>query len=193
MMLKRGNHKLSSKIGIWTLPRSTCIGAGECKKWCYARKMENWPNVYNSRHDKLVASKIFQFEDAMVKEIIGRKFSIIRVHESGDFYDQTYLDKWFNIANRCSNVLFFIYTKTFSLLDWSKKPNNIIMFQSYGSRTDDKIDYSQNTARVIENQTELRKTEYLCPYHDPSFKKCGETCSYCMQKGRVLHVCFLKH
>ena len=51
-ILKKGNHKLSRSIGIWTLPRHTCIGAGICKKYCYAKKMENMPNVKISRKNK---------------------------------------------------------------------------------------------------------------------------------------------
>jgi Pyruvate/2-oxoacid:ferredoxin oxidoreductase delta subunit len=55
-LLKRGNHKLSSKIGVWTLPRHTCRGAGLCAKFCYAKKMEMFKNVQESREWRYMQS-----------------------------------------------------------------------------------------------------------------------------------------
>lgn len=193
-LLKRGNHKLSSKIGIWTLPRSTCIGAGECAKWCYAKKMETMPNVYKSRLWRLAQTLCSDFVDRMVDEIQRHKFQVIRIHESGDFSTQDYVEKWFEIARQCPNVTFFAFTKAYGLLNLDVSPSNFIILQSFGSNHDNLIDYSKSTARVINDISELKMTEYLCPYHDKEhFVACGESCSYCIQKGRVLHVAFFKH
>jgi len=192
-LLKRGNHKLSTKQGIWTLPRSTCIGAGECRKYCYAKKMENMPNVRESRLWKLEQTKRKDFVERIVKEVQGRKIEIIRIHEAGDFYSQGYLEKWFEIAKKLPEVRIYTFTKAFEL-DFTNTPENLVIIQSYGSRYDNKINKMGNTSRVIESYTELRKIEFLCPYHEKTFTKCGEYCQYCFdKKHKVKHVAFLKH
>jgi len=192
-LLKRGNHKLSNKQGIWTLPRSTCIGAGICRKYCYAKKMESFPHVRESREWKLEQTKKESFISDMISEIKRRKIEIVRIHESGDFYSQEYLEKWKKIAKKLPNIRFYAFTKAFEL-DFSNLPRNFIIIQSYGSRYDNKIDKSRNTSRVIESVKELYKIEYLCPYHDKDFfTKCGECCDYCFNKREPKHVAFLRH
>lgn len=192
-LLKKGNHKLSSKQGIWTLPRSTCIGAGICRKFCYAKKMEKLPNVRNSRQWKLEQTKTEDFIDRVVQEIRDRRIEIVRIHESGDFYSQEYLEKWFEIARRLPETQLYAFTKAFEL-DFTNTPDNLIIIQSYGSRYDNKVDKSRNTSRVIRTVQELQKIEYLCPYHDKEhFTKCGDCCDYCMNSTQPKHVAFLIH
>lgn len=194
-LLKRGNHKLSSKQGVWTLPRSTCIGAGICAKFCYAKKMENMPNVRISRAWKLEQTKSSDFKSRIIAEIRKRKFKVIRIHESGDFYCQAYVDTWKDIARSIPEITFYSFTKAFQLDLWSNLPSNFIIIQSYGSKFDEKIDREKNTSRVIDDCKEMSIMEYLCPYHDKEhFTKCGECCNYCMRTdGQVKHVAFLKH
>jgi len=192
-LLKRGNHKLSTKQGIWTLPRSTCIGAGECRKFCYAKKMEKFPNVRASRLWRLEQTKSADFIEKMVTEVQNRKIKIIRIHEAGDFYSQEYLEKWFEIAKKLPEIKLYVFTKAFEL-DFTNTPENLVVIQSYGSRYDNKINKTQNTSRVIEDVKELYKIEYLCPYGNPKFTKCGEYCNYCFdEKHKVKHIAFLKH
>lgn len=195
-LLKRGNLKLSSKQGIWTLPRSTCIGAGECAKWCYAKKMENLKNVREGREWRLEQSKRDDFVQKMIDEIVQRNFKIIRIHEAGDFYCKKYLNKWSLIAQLLPDVRFYAFTKAFQL-DFSHVPDNLVILQSYGSKHDHKINKTKNTAKVIETVEEKRKSEYLCPYylkHSGGFTKCGESCSFCFSPTpKVKHVVFFKH
>lgn len=195
MLLKRGNLKLSSKIGIWTLPRSTCIGMGkECAKWCYGKKMEKIPSVQKSREWKLEQSKSPDFVLNMVAEIKKRKFSMVRIHEVGDYSNQAYLNRWFYIASLCPDTIFFTFTKAFSLLDFSGAPINFIIFQSYGSNHDEQIDYSKNTAKVVEKDYTPKEGEFVCPYGSSTFKKCGESCLICMSNPKeVKHIVFHKH
>lgn len=197
-LLTFGNRKLSNKQAIWTLPAGkTCIGAGECAKWCYSKKAEKcYPQVRASREWKLEQAKRKDFVQLMVQAIKESKRKIVRCHQDGDFFSQAYLNKWKEIARQLPDVTIYAFTKSFAQLDfWTNLPDNFVVIQSYGSKYDNKIDYSKNTARVIDSLTELRKTEHLCPYHDKEhFKKCGETCSYCFSKfPKVKHIAFLKH
>lgn len=194
-LLKRGNHKLSSKQGVWTLPRSTCIGAGICAKFCYAKKMENMPNVRISRAWKLEQTKGSDFKSRIIAEIRKRKFKVIRIHESGDYYCQAYVDTWKDIARSIPEITFYSFTKAFQLDLWSNLPSNFIIIQSYGSKFDEKIDSTKSTGRVIEKLTDLRITDYLCPYyHHVEGFKCGKDCSYCFsQEPKVKQVAFIMH
>ena len=192
-LLKCGNKKLSNKIGIWNLPRSTCINAGVCKDYCYAKSFENMKYPKKFRESRLEISKTDLFEKLMIAEIKNNKFKYIRIHESGDYYSIKYFVKWINIAKACPNVTFLSFTKSFNILDLNGLPNNFTIFQSYGSKTDSEIDVNLNTARVIDNINQLNSNEFLCPYHDKAFTKCGEYCNYCWTLGVNKKVAFLKH
>lgn len=195
-LLTFGNRKLSKKQAIWTLPAGrTCIGAGECLKWCYSRKAEKcYPQVKASRLWKLEQSKQKDFIEKMVEALKKSGRQICRIHQDGDYYSQEYLDKWRAIATKLQKIKFYSFTKSFQL-DFSNLPDNLIIIQSYGSRFDSKINKLGNTARVIENENELGTGEYLCPYHDKkNFIACGISCNYCYaDKPKVKHICFLRH
>lgn len=130
-----GNHKLPKTIGIFNLPRrSTCPGATQwCKQMCYAQKAERmYKQVlpYRQMNYKLSRSKDFV---AMVNdELKHSKLKYVRIHESGDFYNQEYLDKWTSIVKANPQVSFTFYTKSFHLLDFSKikRCKNVIAFAS---------------------------------------------------------------
>jgi hypothetical protein len=192
-LLKLGNHKLSRNVGVWTLPRSTCIGSGVCYGYCYARTFETMPTVINYRNTRLNLSKDISFENNMIQEIKDSNFKYIRLHECGDFYNQEYLDKWKRIAMKLPNKTFMTYTKAFDLDLWNNKPKNLIIFQSYGSNKDDVIDPNNNTAKVIFHKDELESNDKLCPYGQSSFTKCAECCKYCYNKNNIKHVSFLIH
>jgi len=197
--LSHGNHKLSSKIIIFTLPSGiTCPGKGECAKWCYSKKAEKlYPACLNARLRNLKATKQPDFEQQMISALqyemkLGRY--ILRLHEDGDLYCQSYLDTWKRIAKQLPKLTVFAFTKSFHLDLWTNLPKNFIIIQSFGSHWDGKIDKTRNTARVIERIEQRTDKEYVCPYHKLDFTKCGEYCEECMNKRlKVRHIVFLKH
>jgi len=201
--LTYGNHKLSKKIVIFTLPAGvTCPGKGECAKWCYSQKAQKlYPRCLEARTRNFEATKSPSFVERMSQRLMwevrhGR--TICRIHEDGDFYNYEYLLKWEQIAKKVPRMTFFVYTKSLHLLPASM-PRNVILFQSYGSCFDYRIDPRKNTARVIQEENQVAANEYLCPYHkhQKGFK-CGCDCIYCMdveavERGEVRHVAFVKH
>lgn len=191
-LLKEGNKKLAKDIGIWSLPRSTCIGAGECRKYCYDRARSCIWAVQHSRDIKLALSRTTEFVDLMVDEITNRKYRLVRIHEVGDFYSNEYLDKWKSIAGKCPDTVFLSYTKSLNLDLWNNKPRNLVIFQSVGGKFDNMIDWKRNTARVLFNN-KYKKNEYVCPYRQSNFYKCGISCDYCWNIDRKLHVAFVAH
>ncbi len=193
-LLKNGNLKLSRNIGIWTLPRTTCIGKGDkCDKYCYAKTFEKMSQVNKYRNYRLELSKSKLFEKQMIKELKNSYFKYIRLHESGDFYNQEYLDKWKRIAKCFPSKIFLAYTKSLTLDLWNGLPRNFIIFQSYDGKQDNLIDENKNTARVIKSINQLRDNEYLCKYQQSDFTKCGECCTKCFNKNKIKHVAFKLH
>ena len=118
------NRKLGKKIGIFNLPQGvTCPGrTALCEKICYAAKAER---LYKAAATMRVRNLDFisqygtdGFIAAMRDDIRNSNVTMLRIHESGDFYSQTYLDAWVAIVASCPNVKFLAYTKSFHL-DWT--------------------------------------------------------------------------
>ena len=163
--LSEGNRKLipneSIRFLIWNLPsRITCpFATKHCFHFCYAVKAENaYPNCKTSRLRNLERSKESDFVESMIFTIEAHldrpsfktaKKVIVRIHESGEFYNQAYADKWLKIAEHFKHnkrVVFMAYTKSivfFSNNIYSDKrkyipPNMVIRFSVWD---DTKADY----------------------------------------------------
>jgi len=186
-MLSKGNIRM--KIPTFSLPAiKTCKNSNElCRKYCYARKSEKrFKTVVESRKRNLKESKRLGFARKMIKEIKGIKNQYIRIHESGDFYSQWYLNKWFKICRENPNKVFLVYTQM-SNLNWKKKPDNLIVYwTSWGNSTPDGL-----RAFVIDDGRGIVKP-YDIPMNAKICKK-GEKgltcdkCLYCFKgKGDVI-------
>lgn len=149
--LSDGNKKLvpnqNTAFFIWNLPaRITCPYATEnCKKYCYAVKAEKaYKQVLPARMDNFEMSKLPTFVTDMTEFIISRatktkkgKF-IVRVHESGDFYNKEYTEKWLQIMQNCEEIEkihFIAYTKSFKFFDGVTLPKNFSLRASVWSDT----------------------------------------------------------
>jgi hypothetical protein len=96
-----------------------------CSKFCYAKQAElQYPYVLPCRKKNLEDSKKKTFEIEMMASIFKRKRKYFRIHESGDFYSQAYLNKWITICKALPQVKFLTFTKAFKL-DFSKVPSNL--------------------------------------------------------------------
>lgn len=192
-MLTRGNKKLDRSVGIFSLPAvTTCPNCKDCKASCYAKAEEDrWVNCYNLRQQNLALSHTPEFVNLMVNEIIQKRFSIIRIHESGDFYNLEYLEKWVMIAKALPKVRFYGYSKCFerypsTLEVFNSLPNvNIInSITPYGGKNYGDQEYI----------SALRQDGYvLCPLQliDPAEgKKCMRDCKLCLTAKEV---CFIAH
>ncbi len=130
MYISKGNSKMT--IPTWSLPsHRTCPSKTKlCSKHCYAVKAERqYKQVLPCRKQNYRDSLRGDFVD-MLASIIGRgKSGYFRIHESGDFYSQEYLDKWIAIANRLPDIRFLAFTKCFGL-DYSQVPSNLVIYWS---------------------------------------------------------------
>jgi len=129
--ISQGNRRM--KIPTFSLPAEvTCPNATKlCKKYCYAKKAENvYKNVLPSRQRNYEESKdILSFAVSVTKWLNKHKPKYFRIHESGDFYSQEYLDIWCGIARLHPETKFLAYTQMYDL-NYSFKPNNLILYWS---------------------------------------------------------------
>lgn len=182
LIVRRGNHKLPSTIGIFNLPqRTTCPGATAwCKLHCYAKKAErSYKQVIPYRQWTFQMSKREDFVEMINAELSRlRKKKHIRIHESGDFYNQTYVNKWYEIIKANPHIRFTFYTKSFALLDFSKirRLKNVNAFAS--------IDMSTPKEVLKKANGWMKAYIYDCNTPADTFICTGscKTCSHCYNK-----------
>lgn len=197
-MLMAGNKKLPKTIGIFNLPHGrTCPGATAwCKQHCYTIKAERmYKAVLPYRERNFELSKSPDFVSRMVQEINAGKFKCIRIHESGDFYNQEYLNKWKEIARALPGVTFFAYTKSYALLNFKYMPRNFIIRASIDETTPlilkpfyDKLLKAavlKKDGSGYPGMGRKLKLYYKCP------GSC-KSCTYCYTKGNK-NVAFHQH
>ncbi|CAM3383027.1 hypothetical protein KIPE111705_05750 [Kibdelosporangium persicum] len=149
------------RIGVWnwSLPAwagrladgrtyNTCPSAGICAQACYARHgTYTWPMV-KAKHE---ANLAFVLDDpagwrsAMLAELAAPKFrgGWVRIHDSGDFFSDAYLQAWLDICRARSGTNFYAYTKEvsrFRALVEPDPPPNFLWVYSYGGTQDAVLD-----------------------------------------------------
>ena len=178
---------------IWNLPsKITCPYATEmCKKACYAVKAEKQYKKYclPARHDNLKASRSETFIPDMVRIISEKAHStrkpelIVRIHESGDFYNKVYAMAWIEIAKQCLNiekVKFIAYTKSFPYFDGIDLPSNFSLRASIWADTK-----PEQIAIILRNQWPIYTAVESFTVND-TFTQCRcadcATCGKCWDK-----------
>ena len=117
--LSRRNPKV--KCLTFSLPsKKTCPGSTPaCRAICYAAATEAiYKETLPCRMRALDITRRDDFVDLMVAKLSKARSDVLRVHESGDFYDQTYVEKWAEIARRLPHMKFYAYTRSW-MLDFS--------------------------------------------------------------------------
>jgi hypothetical protein len=142
---------------------NTCRGANACIKPCYARQGRYlMPNVKAAREKNLDATISNYFVNDMVEALRSkRSYNTVRVHDSGDFYNQEYLDKWYEIATKMPDRLFYAYTKALDLDLWTNKPSNFQIIQSLGGIYDRILDRSKSHSRIFSSHEAREKAGYI--------------------------------
>lgn len=121
----------------------TCPNAGPCAQFCYARSgTYRFSNVLAAHTASLTRylDDSREWIEALVQELQRHKFrpnnqprnlpiegdawlaewartggAAVRIHDSGDFFNEQYVRDWLEIANRTPDVLFYAYTKEVTL------------------------------------------------------------------------------
>ena len=140
-----------------------CPFAKDCVKFCYAQKgAYSWSNVKPAFEKRYELTKTDNFINLMNSEIKKKKVDFLRIHDSGDFYSKSYIQKWFSIANDNPNVKFYAYTKSFILFQGLTIPDNLDIIFSEGGKHDKLINTKfDRHARIFNNKEELTKQGYI--------------------------------
>ena len=156
-----------SKTGL-----KTCPNAGICAKGCYAQSgAYNFSNVAQAFENRLADSLSDNFPALLGKELAVKvktakrqgKQLVIRIHDSGDFYNMKYALKWLSVMNNFPTVQFYAYTKQVVMFKGISKiiPDNFTLIFSEGGLLDSKIDQAiDRHSRVFESLEALLAAGY---------------------------------
>lgn len=141
---------------------NTCPSALACRGVCYAKQgMYRTKQVVDARKHNLDMSLRSDFVDNAIADIKRmRKVNVIRIHDSGDYYSQEYLDKWITIANAFPHIIFYSYTKSLNL-DFSNKPDNLHITQSLGGKHDNLVNLNMPHARIFSTDEDRIRAGYV--------------------------------
>jgi len=175
-----------SKVVVNDGKRSIVDGK-DCKFRCFAASQEAlYTNTYKARKHNFDLLRKLKTVDAMAdlidaslpkpKSKRGKALDCVRIHVSGDFFNQRYFDAWCEVARRNPDVAFYAYTK--SLRYWVARldsiPANLALTASEGGTQDELItEYNLKYAKVVFSEQEA--AELGLPIdHDDSHAKYGE-------------------
>src|SRR5262245_49575789 len=138
----------------------TCPQAGACAAVCYARTgFYVMPSVAKARERNLALTQSEGFVAAIMADLGRIRQSIIRVHDSGDFYSQAYLDQWSAIARAVPGKRFYAYTKSLHL-DFSACPDHFRIIFSQGGKMDAELDRRKPHSRIFATVQDLKRAGY---------------------------------
>lgn len=190
MLSINNNRKLKAgNIATFNLPARRDICGRECPD-CYAKKSQRlYRAVLPFREKNYQQSLSHNFVNDTIDEIkhLKKAPAAIRIHESGEFYSQDYVDKWTLIVMRSPNTLFYAYTKNRSRFDMSSLESlpNMVLIDSckFGIA---------NYGDPVKVKSWAKKGAFVCP--SSKTVSCGNGCSYCLTKtAQATGVVFHKH
>lgn len=141
---------------------NTCPGACACRGVCYAKQgAYTWKATKAARLRALESTFSSSFVDDAIADLKRmRGVGVVRIHDSGDYYSQEYLDKWIAIARAFPSIIFYSYTKS-AILDFSNAPSNFRVTYSLGGRYDDKVDLGRSHSRIFSTHEDMERAGYI--------------------------------
>jgi hypothetical protein len=147
----------------------TCPAAGSCAKGCYAQQgayvFGNVKPVFEWRlkvtqSDEFVSLMQAELDAAKRKAAKRGQRVVIRIHDSGDFYNVPYLKRWLAVIEANADVQFYAYTKQVRLFKRLETPANFRLIFSEGGLFDSEIDLNKFHSRVFRTHEELQAAGY---------------------------------
>lgn len=174
----KGNTKVKETLIFSLPPVRTCPKrTKECEAKCYALKFYRVNfRVRNAWEENFALSLRPDFAKLVIEEIkkiqskSKKPFKYFRLNDSGDFYNQNYLDSWVEVAKAFPDLLFMAYTKSYHLDFFNLPPNLKIRFSVF---PDSKAVRTDLPLAYLDGSDERGKT-----YHCKKGSTCGE-CRIC--------------
>lgn len=183
-LIQKGNSKLHNMY-MFNLPATHAICNRMCPGCYAAREQTRFPAILTARESRYTASIAPTFASTIVSEInsLRTKPLYFRIHASGEFYSQAYIDSWYTIASSFPSITFYAYTKRLAHFDFSSLSSlpNFVLINSLHFRG---LNYGPASSAPAD--------AFICPSH--SGATCGDSCTYCMTKtAQTNSVWFIKH
>lgn len=183
-LIQKGNSKLHNMY-MFNLPATHAICNRICPGCYAAREQTRFPAILTARESRYTASIAPTFASTIISEInsLRTKPPYFRIHASGEFYSQAYIDSWHTIASAFPSITFYAYTKRLAHFDFSSLSSlpNFVLINSLHFR-------GLNYGPISSAPTDA----FICPSH--SGATCGDSCTYCMTKtAQANSVWFIKH
>lgn len=141
-------------------------------------RKSRWKNfdLVRSKGASEITELILKSLDYHEKNVRG--IQIMRVHDSGDFFNQAYFDGWLEAIRARPDIIFYAYTKAIPL--WKarkdKIPPNFRLIASEGGTADDQIEESFRKAVIvsgvdeaIEKELNIDVNEFLAIFEEGDF------------------------
>jgi len=179
----KGNSKMGKHVYIFNIPaKKTCTPTSWCLKGkdgkpaCYAlRNNFLLPNAISSAEERYIQSQSDSFIEEMTNFIKKRKVKYFRIHSSGDFYSEVYINKWIEIAKNCSETKFRSSTHRRDLIHKIEELNslpNVIVRESL-DKDIEKPSSELNFSALASLDIVKKENSYHCLN---SCEKCGHYC-----------------
>jgi len=179
--LTSGNKKIHKSIGIFNLPPIvSCPNCDSCKDTCYARiNYKRYPNN-KAKYDynyTMSRDNPQRLEADLVNELSLYTYKTIRVHASGDFWSQRYVDMWHSVASQLPDIRFFGMTKTIGLFNF-ECIDNLPNFNIINSFINGWLNYGD--MEYITNLKAHNPVAHICQATINPSIHCGLQCEYCI-------------
>ena len=159
-MKKTTKANPGTKFINFNLPAlKTCPQRGACEEFCYANQGRYvFSNVKETLDWRYEATKKEDFVEkicsALKHEAHNKDLQLyVRLHDSGDFYDEKYLDKWVQIMRKNPSIQFYAYTKCISMFKQYNYehtfPDNFTYIFSHGGKEDHLINPFEKQAKIF--------------------------------------------
>lgn len=168
-----------------------------CAAKCYANKAYRaYPSTKTAwnKNFELAKTDLDGVEAQLTAYLKKYKKTLFRIHVSGDFFSQAYLDMWKRIAETYPAIRFLAYTKVY-WLDYSDKPNNLEIVLSTFETMPNALDvieklskkYNLPIAHAGQEMPEIENMEFIdCPWD-------CETCQACWFLSETKSNVFFKY
>ena len=191
----KGNSKLDKSILMFdTLAGKNGTCKTDCYK-CYAMKAQNQysqTNLFRSINTELAKREPEILKALIIKQIKKSKgITTIRIHSSGEFFSQEYINLWCDIIKMFPDLKFYTYTKRMNDFDFSeiKAQANFNLINSMVTLKSGDVVLNYGNDAQIEKLVE--EGYRVCPATKNAWKGvCGSDCNLCMITDKV---CFHIH
>lgn len=205
-----GNSKLGDNVVTYSrMPgrKQSCPGATDyCESICYAiRLAETTPLVQDMWHHNDIWWRTPELS-GMPPLPVGT--DLVRMHVGGDFDSSGYIDAWERLARIYADVLFWGYTRSWSVdhlrkaLDILRGLPNVELFASVDpDHTDSQLDELQQASwrlSWISNDPRVRRanpraTRRLECLEETGLQPDCRSCGYCFRRNGPGDVIFTEH